>query len=235
MRNRFLVLLPVASWLAAAVIAAGEPAAVDGAAVSTQSAAIAVAPVQPPAAAPARTVQTAPEIPTVSATQAIAAASGAAEESPSPAGTGGKAAFAFGGKAAGVGSAYTNQTVINSRQLLYDYRRSIAMFEGDVVVTDPQIRILSERLIVVFGVSNEVLSVTALDKVRIHSADRQGTCDRAVYKVPIGEIMLTGSPVLKRERDVLKGDRITFWTDREVVVCEPGELTLSPDSAKVKP
>lgn len=235
MSSLVLFLLSAAVLQAAAVVAAGETAAVDGGAVSTQSAAIAVAPVRPAAAAPARTVQTAPEIPTVSATQAIAAASGAAVEIPSPAGAGGKAAFAFGGKAAGIGAAYTNQTVINSRQLLYDYRRSIAMFEGDVVVTDPQIRILSERLIVVFGVSNEVQSVTALDKVRIYSADREGSCDRAIYKVPIGEIMLTGSPVLKRERDVLKGDRITFWTDREVVVCEPGELTLSPESAKVKP
>jgi hypothetical protein len=47
--------------------------------------------------------------------------------------------------------------------------------------------------------------------------------------------MLSGSPVLRRGRDVLKGDRITFWTDREVVVCEPGELILTPESAKVKP
>jgi lipopolysaccharide transport protein LptA len=135
----------------------------------------------------------------------------------------------------GLGGSLTNQTVITSRQLLYDYRRSIAMFEGKVVVTDPQIRITSDRLIVVFGVSNEVQSVTALDDVKIYNADREGSCERAVYKVPASEIMLSGSPVLRRGRDVLKGDRITFWTDREVVVCEPGELILTPESAKVKP
>lgn len=132
-------------------------------------------------------------------------------------------------------AASSNQTVITSRQLLFDYRRSIAMFEGDVVVLDPQMRILSERLIVVFGASNDVQVVTALDKVRIYSGDRQGTCERAVYRVPAAEILLTGSPVLRRERDVLKGDRITFWTDREVVVCEPGELVLSPESVKERP
>jgi lipopolysaccharide transport protein LptA len=133
------------------------------------------------------------------------------------------------------GDASTNRTVITSRQLLFDYRRSIAMFEGDVVVVDPHIRILSDRLIAVFGESNSVQTVTALDNVRLFSGDRQGTCGRAIYRVPAGEILLAGSPVLRRERDVLKGDRITFWTDREVVVCEPGQLILSPGSVKEKP
>jgi lipopolysaccharide export system protein LptA len=169
-----------------------------------------------------------------SAVQAAAAPRDGGEDVSAPTGAVGRAA---GGVArfGGLGGSFTNQTVITSRQLLYDYRRSIAMFEGNVVVTDPQIRITSDRLIVVFGVSNEVQSVTALDDVKIFNADREGSCERAVYKVPAGEIMLTGSPVLRRERDVLKGERITFWTDREVVVCEPGELILTPESAKVKP
>jgi lipopolysaccharide transport protein LptA len=151
--------------------------------------------------------------------------------------TGGVAQASATGTVAGVvsGDRTTNQTVITSRHLLFDYRRSIAMFEGDVVVVDPQMRIFSDRLIAVFGESNNVQTVTALDNVRIFTGDRQGTCERAIYRVPLGEVLLTGSPVLWREKDVLKGDRITFWTDREVVLCEPGELTLSPGAVKEKP
>lgn len=158
------------------------------------------------------------------AASSVAATGMAARVAP----TGGVAGATF-------GDAPTNQTVITSRQLLFDYRRSQAFFEDDVVVTDPQIRILSDLLTVTFDESNSVNVVTATRNVRLFSADRQGTCDRAVYKVKTGEIILTGSPVLKREKDVLKGGRITFWTDREVVVCENGELVVSPGTLKEKP
>jgi lipopolysaccharide transport protein LptA len=137
---------------------------------------------------------------------------------------------------AAFGSTPTNQTVITSRQLLFDYKRSIALFEGDVEVVDPQMHMFSDRLIVVFGASNEVLTVTALDNVRFDCGDRKGTCDRTIYRVPLGEVLLTGSPVLKRANgEVLKGERITYWMDREVAVCDKGEVVLPPQAVKEKP
>ncbi len=131
-------------------------------------------------------------------------------------------------------STQTN-TVITSKRLYFDYGRSIATFDGDVVVVDPQIRIESQRLIVTFDATNNVKAVTAMENVRLFSGDREGTCQRAVYLVGSGEILLTGSPALKRERDRLSGDRITFWVDREEVLCEPGELIISPASRKEAP
>lgn len=126
-------------------------------------------------------------------------------------------------------------TVITSTRLHFDYGRSIATFEGDVVVVDPQIRIEADRMIVTFDASNSVKAVTALEHVRLFNGDREGNCQRAVYLVGSGEILLTGAPVLKRERDRLSGDRITFWVDREEVLCEPGELVIWPASRKVTP
>ena len=131
-------------------------------------------------------------------------------------------------------STQTN-TVITSKRLYFDYGRSVATFEGDVVVVDPQIRIESQRLVVSFDASNSVKAVTATEDVHLFSADREGTCQRAVYLVGPGEILLTGSPALKREHDRLSGDRITFWVDREEVLCEPGELVISPASRKEAP
>lgn len=133
-------------------------------------------------------------------------------------------------------SSGTNQTVITSKQLLFDYKRSIALFEGNVEVVDPQMHMFSDRLIVVFGASNSVQTVTALDNVRFDCGDRKGSCERAVYRVPLGEVLLTGSPVLRRTNgEVLKGERITFWMDREVAVCDKGEVILPSQSMKEKP
>jgi lipopolysaccharide transport protein LptA len=131
-------------------------------------------------------------------------------------------------------SGQTN-TVITSKRLHFDYGRSIATFEGDVVVVDPQVRIESQRMIVTFDATNSVKAVTAMEDVHLFTGDREGTCQRAVYLVASGEILLTGSPALQRERDRLSGDRITFWVDREEVLCEPGQLVITPASRKGGP
>ena len=43
------------------------------------------------------------------------------------------------------------QTTITSKRLTFDYKRSIAIFEEDVVVVDPQLRIEADNLTVLFA------------------------------------------------------------------------------------
>jgi lipopolysaccharide export system protein LptA len=124
----------------------------------------------------------------------------------------------------------TNSTVITSESLSFEYGRMIAEFEGNVVVIDPEIGIRCDRMVVMFTPENEVKSITALGNVRMHSGDRRGTCERAVYAAATGEVVLTGNARLSRARDYVEGDSITFWLNEERVVCKPGRLVIHPAS-----
>lgn len=132
--------------------------------------------------------------------------------------------------AAGALAGPTNRpTEITSGQLTYDYKRSIAVFEHDVVVVDPQVRIESDTLTVLFGGTNEIKSVTALGNVRMFSEGRTAAARKAIYIAASGEILLTGDAKLSRANDTVEGDEITFWLNEERVLCKPGRLVIYPD------
>ena len=40
------------------------------------------------------------------------------------------------------------------------------------------------------------------------------------------EVILTGDAEVRRGRDIVSGDRITFWLDKERMTCEPGRLVI---------
>jgi lipopolysaccharide export system protein LptA len=121
----------------------------------------------------------------------------------------------------------TNATVITSRgPLTIDYKRSMAIFEDEVVVVDPQVRITCDRLTVMIDKQSEIKSVTATGNVRISSLDRQGTCRRAIYRARQGDVMLVGDARLTWNNGSLAGQEITFWIADERVECKPGHLKV---------
>lgn len=122
----------------------------------------------------------------------------------------------------------TNQTVITAKRLTFDYKRFIAVFEDEVVVEDPKVRIESDQMTVIFHRTNDVKSVTATGNVRMKSQDKVATCKKAVYLADTEEVLLTGDAVLSRGRDRVSGDRITFYLNQERVICEPGRLVIFP-------
>lgn len=132
--------------------------------------------------------------------------------------------------AAGPATARDTKTTITSDQMSYDYKRSIAIFQDNVVVEDPQVRLEADALTVLFGSTNEIKSVTAIGNVRIKSGDKAATCNKAIYIIRTGEILLTGKAKLMRNNDALEGKQITFWVNEERVVCSPGKLTIHPAS-----
>ncbi|MBN1556532.1 MAG: hypothetical protein JW951_00130 [Lentisphaerae bacterium] len=123
----------------------------------------------------------------------------------------------------------SNRTVITSKRLDFDYKRSIAVFEEEVTVEDPQIHMTADRMNVIFDEDNNVKSVTALGRVRIRQDDKTATCGQAVYIALTGEVIMTGDPKLERGTDTLEGRKITFWTDEDRVTCEPATLIVYPE------
>jgi lipopolysaccharide export system protein LptA len=112
-------------------------------------------------------------------------------------------------------------TVITSVRLTFDYRNQYALFEENVVVTDPQLRMNADRLLVEFDEAGDPKTIKAEGGVRLTQEELTADSDVATYDVVTGRIELTGNPRVRRGRDILSGDRILFWRDEEKMICEP--------------
>jgi lipopolysaccharide transport protein LptA len=123
------------------------------------------------------------------------------------------------------------KTVITSDTLLFDYRQRMCVFEGNVVVTEPRVRMESQKLHVFFDASNNLESVVATEAVKVTQANGVATCGRAVYTVESGAIVMTIDPVLRRERDELRGDEIKIFIHSEKVISTPGRVVFYPTSS----
>jgi lipopolysaccharide transport protein LptA len=144
------------------------------------------------------------------------------------------------GVAAGRGQSEqaTNPTVITSRTLTFDYKRSVAILEGDVDVADPQMKMKTDKLNVLFDATNSVKAVVAIGNVRLWYQDKTATCRHAVYIARTGEVTMTGNATLKREKDTVSGDEIVFRLNDDRMTCSPGHLVIYPqegDRAKAVP
>ncbi len=128
-----------------------------------------------------------------------------------------------------------SNTVIRAEQLTFYYKSSTAVFERNVIVEDPQVRMLADKMTVVFDKQNNLKEVTATGNVKVWQADKAATGKFAVYRAEKGEIVLSGNATLSRNKDTMRGDKITFWVNEERLVCEPAWLVVYPsDEARKK-
>ncbi|MFW6152472.1 MAG: lipopolysaccharide transport periplasmic protein LptA [Verrucomicrobiota bacterium] len=109
--------------------------------------------------------------------------------------------------------ASTNTTVVTSDTMTYDYKRSVAEFEGSVKAVDGNVEIRSDILRVFFGDSNSIKAATAIGNVQVLGQNRKAKCDRAVYFVAKGEIVLTGNAEISEDKNQLRAEEITFWVN----------------------
>lgn len=130
------------------------------------------------------------------------------------------AEVAPGSKPAGFG-ADTNSTVITSTRLTYDQKKSRAVFEGKVVVTDPALKIGSDCLTVLFSNDKKVESIEAEGNVVINRNEIWAAARTATYNVRDGKIVLSGKPSVTRQRNNLTAETIVFWRDSNKILCEP--------------
>ncbi len=123
-----------------------------------------------------------------------------------------------------------NVTVITAVRLTFDYKNKYALFEENVVVSDPEMQLTSDKLIVHFAEEGKVTSIKAEGHVNMKQDDKVGQCALATYDVPSGKIVMAGKPRVSRGRDVLEGDIITFWRDDNKMVVQPqARLVIYPD------
>jgi lipopolysaccharide export system protein LptA len=121
-------------------------------------------------------------------------------------------------------------TVITATKLTFDQIQQYALFEENVEVTDPSIHMTADRMTVFFSEDNRAEGLEAVGRVVITQEDTKAWAQKATYDVVSGKIVLTGNPRIRRGRDLLEGDVITFWRDDNRMICEPrARLVLFPD------
>lgn len=121
-------------------------------------------------------------------------------------------------------------TVITSTRLTFDQNEQYALFEENVVVRDPAMRMRADRLVVRFDENNEAQEIEAEGRVVIQQEETIAWAEKATYEMASGKIFMEGRPRIQRGRDTLEGDTITFWRDDNKMICEPqARLVLFPE------
>lgn len=123
-----------------------------------------------------------------------------------------------------------NHTEIFSDRLVYDEDRALAEFDGNVRMRDPRASMNSGKIRLYLKENAEIDWIEALSEVIIQSDDRKALADRATYYADEDRFVLEGDPKVKVGRNIMTGDRITFWRATQRMVCEPNaRVLLYPD------
>ncbi len=121
-------------------------------------------------------------------------------------------------------------TIITSDQLTADYKQHFALFEGHVVVTDPQMQLTSEKLTLTFDTNNKIKTIKAEGKVNIRQTDKLAKSDVATYDIDSGKIVLSGKPRVMRGKDMLEGEIITMFRNESRILVHPrARLVVYPE------
>jgi len=123
-------------------------------------------------------------------------------------------------------------TEIRSDRLVYDEDQALAEFDGNVRMRDPRGAMNCGQVRLHLKENNEIDWIEARVEVIIHLDERKALADRASYYADEGKFVLEGDPKVKQGRNIMTGDRITFWQDTRRMVCEPNaRVLLYPDAA----
>jgi lipopolysaccharide export system protein LptA len=114
---------------------------------------------------------------------------------------------------------------ISSRQLESSGDLKQVTFSGDVIARQDDVVIHAQELVVHYAAAGgKVSSVVASGEVRIEQGARVAIGGRGVFDVAANRFVLTGSPRIQQEGNLVEGDEITFFldSDRSVVKSQSG-------------
>ncbi len=115
-----------------------------------------------------------------------------------------------------------NITVITSDKLVYDSAKAYALFDGNVVVTDPNMKLSTDKLTAMFDKAQKIKHIKAEGNVTITQDNKTAKAGKATYDVATGKIEMTERPWVRQGKDVLEGGRIIFWRDESRMECYDG-------------
>lgn len=114
----------------------------------------------------------------------------------------------------------------------YDQLAGIAVYEGNVKVTQGVSTIWADKLTIILknnaaerieGIGNPVKFKFVGDKQPVY-----GEAKQAVYQVVTKKVTLTGDAVVKQGTDVVKGSVLTYNLDSEIIEGSRVKMTFMP-------
>jgi len=132
-------------------------------------------------------------------------------------------------------SAAKEVTVITSEKLTFDYMKQFALFETNVVVIDPRLKIYADKMKVTFSKENKAERVVASGNVIMIQEDKRARATTAEYNIATGEITLTGDPMITSGANIMTAETIKFWRDENRMEAMPRpRLLLSSELGSEK-
>jgi lipopolysaccharide transport protein LptA len=121
-------------------------------------------------------------------------------------------------------------TVITSEKLTFDHQRQFALFENDVVVVDPRMKIYADKMTVRFDDNNKAQNIIAEGNVIIVQDDKRARAAEAEYRVDDGQITLSGEPMVMSGKNIFTAEVMRFWRDENRMVGKPNSrLVIYPE------
>jgi len=95
------------------------------------------------------------------------------------------------------------------------------VFRGHVQATT-DFTLCSDSLEIIYGQDKDVERIEASGNVRVFKDDKQSTSEHLVYDRVGRVLVLTGKPKITQCNDMIGGDRITIYLDRNDALVESG-------------
>lgn len=132
---------------------------------------------------------------------------------------------------------------ITSRTMTAQGKEQKAFFEGAVVLTQGDLIIHSDHMVVIFkrqkdeqkqeseekGFGQQIERVVATGRVVIEKSSGKATCGRAVYIKDEEKVVLTETPVACQNGTEVTGSRMTMFLKEDRSIVEGGSRVIIPE------
>jgi lipopolysaccharide transport protein LptA len=126
--------------------------------------------------------------------------------------------------------AWSGTRKLRADRAVYQSETQDIVLKGNVRVSNEQATMDCGQLHVYLKGTNEIDWIEARFDVIIQSGERKAIAGKASYYVEKEKIVLEENPKMMQGKNIMTGDRITFWTKNRRMVCEPNaRLLLYPD------
>ena len=123
-------------------------------------------------------------------------------------------------------------TEITSDHLLFDYGNKLAVFTGNVVVTDPDMNITADELTIHLDDEDQVRLIVAKGNVVIRMEGMHSVSGLATYTPADQKLVLEERPQVFRENSVLTGTVITYFRLEDRMQAENPRLINFEDAQR---
>jgi len=100
---------------------------------------------------------------------------------------------------------------IKSQQLEMLQQGNKSVFSGDVIVTQGDMTLSADLLVVFFIEDNQIERLEATGNVRFSQLNRVATAEKAIYYQQEEKLLLLGNAVAQQGRNLVSGDEIIFY------------------------